>query len=50
MRQAGHQYIGGRYVTGCGGRAPVTDPASGKVLVEVDLAGADDVQAAVAAN
>ena len=49
MRQAGHQYIGGRYVTGSGGKAPVTDPASGQVLVEVDLAGADDVQAAVAA-
>ena len=46
---SGHQHVDGRRVRGTGGTAPVVDPATGRTLVEVDLAGPADVAAAVAA-
>ena len=55
MSQVGYQLIGGRRRTATGGDAdgpatmPVTDPATGDVVVEVDLAGRADVETAVAA-
>ena len=49
MPQQGHQLIAGRRRPGTAGSAPVIDPASGRVVVEVDLAGPHDVDAAVAA-
>ncbi|MFE9728334.1 gamma-aminobutyraldehyde dehydrogenase [Streptomyces sp. NPDC005794] len=47
---AGAQYIGGRLRPGTSGRhQDVTDPATGRTLHRYELAGTDDVDAAVAA-
>ena len=49
MPQAGHQLVGALRCVGTAGTAPVVDPATGRTLLEVDLAGPADVDAAVAA-
>ena len=49
MPQPGHQFIAGHRRVGSAGTADVVDPAHGRTLVEVDLAGPGDVDAAVAA-
>ena len=50
MTQAGSQYIGGKRVTATSGQTDtVIDPSNGDVIVEIDLAGPADVDAAVAA-
>ena len=47
---AGHQYIGGSTRVGSSGAThEVINPANGSVVKTVDLAGPDDVDAAVAA-
>ena len=48
--QAGHQLVGGQLSRGSSdARGDVVDPATGELVVEVDLASADDVHAAVSA-
>ena len=42
-------YVGGRYIDGSGDRFTTTNPATGDVLAEVEIAGAKTVDAAVAA-
>ena len=42
-------YIDGRWTTGSGGTAPVLNPYDASVVTEVDQAGPDEVEAAVAA-
>ena len=49
MAASGHQLVGGRRTVGTAGSAPVTDPSNNRTLVDVDLAGPADVDAAVAA-
>jgi betaine-aldehyde dehydrogenase len=49
MPQDGHQHVGGVRRAGSGGTSSVVNPADGRLLVEADLAGPADVDAAVAA-
>ncbi|MDA8291469.1 MAG: CoA-acylating methylmalonate-semialdehyde dehydrogenase [Actinomycetota bacterium] len=49
MARTIHHYVGGAHVPGTSGRtSPVYDPSTGEVQAEVDLASAEEVDAAVA--
>ncbi len=50
MTEAGHSFVGGRFVTGTSGEVhDVVDPSTGEAIASVSLAGAAEVDAAVAA-